>query len=67
MKRILGSDHVDKITSAVITGGGTGGEATALQTSDERELTRNWKIPSRLAYRRHDVTIMVQKRTGAAL
>lgn len=67
MKRMVGKDHVDRTRSALITGGGTGTAATALHTSEEMALTRNWNVLSRLAYRRHAVTMMTQKRTGAAL
>jgi hypothetical protein len=67
MKRMVGKDHVDRIKRAVITGGRTGTEATALHTSAEMAPTRNWKVLSRFAYRRQAVTMIAQKRNGAAL
>jgi hypothetical protein len=64
---MVGSDHVEKIRSALITEGETGAVAIVAEISDDIASTRNWNVLWFLAYRRHDVTMMAQKRTGPAV
>lgn len=67
MKRIVGSGHALRMSTALMVASDSGGSDTASQTSDLTPSTRKSNTPPACEVRRHEVAIMTQNSTGPAL